>query len=99
MSNKDLTITPSNGNIFADLGFDPAEAAVLAMRSQLMCDISKQISVHGWTQTQAAEYLHISQSRVSDLIRGKFDKFSLDTLVQLAARIGNDVRIELAAAA
>jgi predicted XRE-type DNA-binding protein len=47
------------------------------------------------TQQQAAERLGISQSRVSDLVRGKWDKFSLDMLIILATRAGKTVRIEL----
>jgi predicted XRE-type DNA-binding protein len=49
------------------------------------------------TQQQAAERLRISQSRVSDLVRGKWDKFSLDMLIILATRAGKTVRIELEA--
>lgn len=98
MNDLDLIVTESSGNVFADLGFSPAEANVLAMRAQLMCEVANQISKHGWTQAEAAEHLHISQSRVSDLIRGKYEKFSLDMLVQLAARTGNNVRVELVAA-
>jgi phage-related protein/predicted XRE-type DNA-binding protein len=96
ITDPDLTITKSSGNVFTDLGFNDAEATILAMRSQLMCDIAKQIDKHHWTQSDAAEHLGISQARVSDLVRGKFAKFSLDMLIQLATRAGHSVRIELA---
>lgn len=98
-TDPDLTITESSGNVFADLGFNDAEATILAMRSQLMCDIAKQIEKNNWTQSEAASLFNVSQARVSDLVRGKFDKFSLDTLVQIATRAGHSVRIELAKAA
>jgi predicted XRE-type DNA-binding protein len=52
------------------------------------------IEERGWTQSQAAEQLGIGQSRVSDLVRGKWEKFSLDMLITLAARAGK--RVELA---
>ena len=89
-------ISRGSGNVFIDLGFAPEEAMVLAMRSQLMCDLEMLIAKRGWTQAQAAEKLGIAQSRVSDLVRGKWDKFSLDMLIALAARAGKKVRLEMA---
>ncbi|MDP3331621.1 MAG: helix-turn-helix transcriptional regulator [Methylococcaceae bacterium] len=96
MTSSDLTITESSGNVFADLGFNDAEATILAMRAQLMCDIAKQIDRHQWTQSEVAKHFGVSQARVSDLLRGKFDKFSSDTLIQLATRAGHSVRIKVA---
>jgi predicted XRE-type DNA-binding protein len=90
-------IIPSSGNIFTDLGFSREEAAVLMMRSDLMAKVRDSIAKHGWTQSEAAKVLQISQSRVSDLIRGKRDKFSLDMLVILATRAGNEVVLAIAA--
>jgi predicted XRE-type DNA-binding protein len=92
-------VIQSSGNVFADLGFSPGEAAILAMRSDLMLKLRQVIEARGWTQAQAAETLGVSQSRISDLVRGKWDKFSLDMLVTLAARAGLTARIELADAA
>lgn len=87
----------SRGNIFEELGFEPAEAAVLQMRSKLMADLRRYIEKNGLTQIEAAKRLGIAQSRVSDLVRGKWEKFSLEMLITLEARIGRKVRIELAA--
>lgn len=81
-------ITRSSGNVFIDLGFPPEEAAVLVMRADLMASLRSLISERGWTQQEAARKLDIGQSRVSDLVRGKWEKFSLDMLVTLAARAG-----------
>ena len=50
-----------------------------------------------WTQAEAAKNLGVSQSRVSDLMRGKWDKFSLDMLVTLASRAGLNCKLKLAA--
>ena len=49
------------------------------------------------TQAEAAKRLGIAQSRVSDLVRGKWEKFSLEMLITLEARLGRTVRVELAA--
>lgn len=90
-------ITESSGNVFIDLGFDPAEATILQMRSKLMNDLRDFIRSSGMTQAEAAQKLGIAQSRVSDLMRGKWDKFSLEMLIALEARIGRKVKLELAA--
>ncbi|MBH0179461.1 MAG: XRE family transcriptional regulator [Nitrospira sp.] len=89
--------TKSSGNVFVDLGFDPAEAAVLQMRSNLMSDLRLYIEKQKLTQAEAAKRLGIAQSRVSDLVRGKWDKFSLEMLITLEARLGRTIRVEFAA--
>ncbi|BCB27979.1 transcriptional regulator [Sulfurimicrobium lacus] len=86
-------IVESSGNVFADLGFSPEEAALLAMRAELMARLRETIASSGWTQAEAAVRLGIGQSRVSDLVRGKRDKFSLDMLVTLATRAGRRVAL------
>ena len=90
-------ITPSSGNVFEDLGFDSAEAVILKMRSSLMNDLRSYIEKDGLTQVAAAERLGISQSRVSDLVRGKWEKFSLEMLITLEARLGRKVNLNMAA--
>ena len=89
--------TKSSDNVFVDLGFDPAEAAVLQVRANLMSDLRLYIEKQKLTQAQAAKRLGIAQSRVSDLVRGKWDKFSLEMLITLEARLGRTVRVEFAA--
>ena len=85
----------SSGNVFVDLGFDDAEAQVLALRADLMAQLDKQIKARKMTQVAAAKLLGVSQGRVSDLTRGKVEKFSLDTLVEFAARLGKSATIRL----
>lgn len=92
---SETKITPSSGNVFIDLGFDEAEAQVLALRADLMAQLDQQIKARKMTQVTAARLLGVSQSRISDLTRGKVEKFSLDTLVQFAARLGKPAKIEL----
>ncbi len=88
--------TTSCGNIFEDLGFDPIEAEILALRTQIMIQIEKQLHAKRLTQTKAATLLGVTQSRVSDLKRGKASQFSIDTLLEWAARLGLHPKVEFA---
>ncbi len=87
----------SSGNVFRDLGFSPEEAAVLQMRADLMAELRKVIKAKKLTQAKAARLLGVSQSRVSDLVRGKWEKFSLEMLITLATRAGLHVTVKTAA--
>lgn len=87
----------SSSNVFVDLGLPPDEAAILQMRADLMTDLRKLIQTRELTQSQAAEILRVSESRVSDLIRGKWEKFSLETLITLATRAGMSVSLKIVA--
>lgn len=89
------SIHESSGNVFVDLGFDPGEAAILEMRAKLMNDLREYIQDSGLTQVQIAEQFGVAQSRVSDLARGKWEKFSLEMLIILEARLGRHVSLEL----
>ena len=91
------TVVHSSGNVFIDLGYPPDEAAILQMRADLMADLRKLIKTKKLTQAKAAEILGVSQSRVSDLIRGKWEKFSLEMLITLAIRAGMQVTLKKAA--
>lgn len=90
-------ITESSGNVFVDLGYPPEEAAILQMRSDLMADLRKFIKTKKLTQNDAANILGVSQSRVSDLITGKWEKFSLEMLITLATKAGKHVTLKIAA--
>ena len=92
----DEPIFESGGNVFTDLDLEPADAAILQMRARLMSDLRLYIQSSGMTQTEAAQQLGITQSRVSDLMRGKWEKFSLEMLITLEARAGRHVTLELA---
>jgi predicted XRE-type DNA-binding protein len=90
-------IHSSSGNAFLDLGFPPDEAAVLQMRADLMAQLRKVIKAKKLTQAKAAKLLGVSQSRVSDLVTGKWEKFSLEMLITLATRAGLRVSLKTAA--
>lgn len=67
------------------------------MRANLMSDLRRYIEKQKLTQTAAAKRLGIAQSRVSDLVCGKWDKFSLEMLITLEVRLGRTIRVEFAA--
>jgi predicted XRE-type DNA-binding protein len=83
----------SSGNVFADLGFDEDEAEHLRIRSALMATLRQVLLDRKLTQVAAAAVFEVSQPRVSDLMRGKIDLFSIDMLVDMLARAG--VRVEV----
>lgn len=75
-------------SVFYDLADTPEEAANLTARGVLMVAIEQRIKEAGWTQTEAAAHLGVTQPRVSDLLNGKITKFSLDALVNMLAPLG-----------
>ena len=83
----------SSGNVFLDLGFPPDQAAHLLLRSELMIEAEKLIKRRQLTQTAAARLFGVSQPRVSDLVRGRIERFSLDALVELLTRGGATVEL------
>lgn len=93
----DMRRVRSTGNVFIDLGFDPAEAKIMALRTEVMVRMERHLSAQGWTQAETARRLGISQPRVSRLIKGKWQEFSLDMLLTLAARAGLEPKLRLAA--
>jgi len=84
-------IRKGSGNVFADLGFHTEQARHLRIRSDLMIEVSRLIKARGLTQAEAARMFGISQPRVSDLVRGKIDRFSIDTLVTMLGHAGVEV--------
>jgi predicted XRE-type DNA-binding protein len=89
------TITKGSGDVFADLGFPPAESRNLHIRCQLMTALRKFIEKEGLTQAGAAKRLKVSQPRISDLTRGKISRFSLDTLVNMLTDAGLEVDLRI----
>jgi len=81
-------ITPSSGNVFRDLGFSAQESEHLLVRADLLLQLQKTLAARELTQVQAARLLHVSQPRVSDLLRGRIDLFSTDSLIDMLARLG-----------
>jgi predicted XRE-type DNA-binding protein len=89
-----VRIRRSSGNVFKDLGFPAKEAAHLSIRADLMIQVAESLKDRKLTQVRAARLLGVSQPRVSDLVRGRIDLFSIDSLVEMLAKLGVSVTLQ-----
>jgi len=76
---------------------DPVRVQNLKLRSALLIEITEKLRSLDLTQAKAAEILCINQPRVSALLQGKISRFRLDSLVDMAHRLGLNVSIQVAA--
>ena len=83
----------SGADVFADLGFAPAEAENLRLRAAMMRGLISFVRTSNLTQARAAKLLRVSPQQVSDLMSGKIYLFSIDELINLLAAAG--LRIDL----
>jgi predicted XRE-type DNA-binding protein len=72
-----------------------SEAASMKVRAQMMIAIQQTVDDWGVTQAVAAKRLGLTQPRMSDLLRGRISKFSLDSLMNLASQAGLAVRVRV----
>lgn len=98
MSGK-LRMVVGSDNVFRDVGFPEAKAQNLLLRADLMLVIERHLRRAGLSQTEAAKKLGITQPRLSDLTRHRIERFSVDALVNLAAKAGLNVRLSVKRAA
>lgn len=85
----------SSKNVFSDLGFDGIEAENLRVRAELIIELDRYIKDRGFTQAEAATQLGVSQPRISNLLHGRIDLFSIDKLIEMLSRIGIKVKIRI----
>ena len=84
-------VTPSSGNVFADLRLpNPDEHRV---KATIALSIAEMIDNRGLTQEEAAEVLGLSQPNISNLVRGKIEKFTIDRLMRYMRKLDYDVTI------
>jgi predicted XRE-type DNA-binding protein len=94
-----MTRIQTFANVWDALEDTPEDAATMTMRSNVMIAIKDKVRSWNTTQAQAAHRLGVTQPRLNDLLHGKINKFSLDTLVTLAQRAGLKVRVDIRSAA
>lgn len=102
-------ITKPGANLFRELGFSPREATRLQeaskreinnareIKAQLMDALADWIKAHELKQREAAQVLMVSRPRVSDVVNRKIEKFTIDTLIELAGRAGLPVKLSVSA--
>ena len=84
-------------SVWEALEEDPVRVQNLKLRSTLLMEITEKLRSMNLTQEKAAEILCVNQPRVSALLQGKIDKFRLDSLIDMAHRLGLNVSIKVAA--
>jgi len=92
MSRK-IRVEEGSGNVFADIGVPNPEEALA--KAEIARQVNQILMRRGLSQVQAGALLRIAQPRVSDLVRGRLGKFSLEKLLQFARLAGIDVEIQM----
>ena len=88
---EEIMSTPSSGNVFADLGLPDAEE--LQAKAEIIGQIYKIREKRGLKQKEMAELMGVSQPKVSALLKGKVEGFTIERLIQLLTRLGCDVKV------
>lgn len=83
-----MELKKSSGNIFEDLGFDPAEAEVLKVKAQLKLDIEKEIKARGLSQAKAAQLVGVARPAFNRLMNNKLEGISVDKMINIKYLLG-----------
>lgn len=87
--------TRASRGIFEDVGFPPEEARQLQIRAELMIELRRVLERRKLTQAAAAKLFVVTQPRISDLVRGKIERFSIDTLIAMLSQAGIEVTVKV----
>ena len=90
-----MTVKKRFASVWDAIEDTPQEAASMRARSDLMMNLAEVIRQQGMTQAQAASLFGVTQPRISDLMRGKVNLFSLDTLIDMAATAGMEPNVKV----
>jgi len=94
MARKKPEIEAGSGNVFADLGYPDAKERKLKV--ELAVEVNRTLKERGLSQDKAAKLLGIRQPHVSDLVRYRLNRFSVERLMDFLTRLGKDVEIRIA---
>ena len=94
MAKKRIEVESGSGNVFADLGYPDAKERRLKV--ELAMEVNRILQNRELTQAQAARTLGILQPHVSDLVRYRLNRFSVERLMQFLTHLGKDVEIRIA---
>lgn len=92
---KEIPVYRSSGNVFIDIGFSPAEAEELTVKSNLISAISETISRRKMTQAQAAKICKTDQPTLSKVLRGRVESITIDRLAGFLTALGRTVEIRV----
>ena len=81
----DIKVTSSSGNVFADLNLSHPEERLA--KATIALSIGDLIEKRGLTQAEAGAILGLPQSSVSNLVRGKLEKFTIDRLLRYMRKL------------
>jgi len=84
-------VTPSSGNVFADLGLSHAEEK--QTKARLAVAINRVLQERRLSQTAAARVLGINQPKVSALANYQLQGFSVERLLRFLNALGHDIEI------
>ncbi len=86
-------VTPSSGNVFADLGLPNPEERLL--KAQIAMHIRDIIEGQGLTQVQAADRVGLAQSNISNIVTGRLSVYSVERLLSVVNRLGHRVEVRI----
>ncbi len=77
----------------------PANATEVERAKYQLCQIiARHRREHGLLQREIAEKIGVDESRISDILRGKIESFTLDRLIGYAEKLHPGLRVEINAA-
>lgn len=74
-----------------------AEAEQMKLRASLMQALEQHIRQQHWTATEAAQHLNVTLPRLSELLHGKIDRFSIEALINILAAAGLHLHVTVSA--
>lgn len=90
----DSKVTRSSGNVFLDLDLPHSEQEMVKV--DLAAAITSVIQRKKLTQVEAGRRMGLDQPKVSALVRGHLEQFSVDRLFAMLMKLGLDVDIKVA---
>jgi predicted XRE-type DNA-binding protein len=94
MAKKRIEVQTGSGNVFADLGYPDAKERRLKV--ELALEVNRILEERSLAQDRSAKLLGILQPHVSDLVRYRLNRFSVERLLEFLTRLGKDVEIRIA---
>ncbi len=94
MNRKETPQHVTKHNVFEDIGFSETEAAVLAMRVEIALEIKKFVERKQLTQAAAAKLFGVTQPKISNILKGHIEGFTIDYLVRMVSKAGKRPRVK-----